>query len=107
MIRILVILVLVCVLVYLTRRALKGIWRSISGAQNSENIGQNGRENGRDSACENRAQGREQRQEQRREQRHEIEGYDMVECATCGTFISKKEAINYQGKNYCSKSCLG
>lgn len=103
MIRILVILVLVGVLVYLTRRALKGIWRSISGTQNSENAEQNGR----NSARENRAQGREQRQEQRREQRHEIEGYDMVECATCGTFISKKEAINYQGKNYCSKSCLG
>lgn len=103
MIRILVILVLVGVLAYLTRRAVLGIWRSISGTQNSENAGQNGHENGRDSARENRAQGREQRQEQR----HEIEGYDMVECATCGTFISKKEAINYQGKNYCSKSCLG
>lgn len=30
----------------------------------------------------------------------------MVECPTCGTFVSKKEAILSNGHFYCSKECL-
>lgn len=31
----------------------------------------------------------------------------MVECPTCGTYVSKKEAILSNGKYFCSKECLG
>ncbi len=30
----------------------------------------------------------------------------MVECPTCSTFISKKEAVLSNGHFYCSKECL-
>jgi len=30
----------------------------------------------------------------------------MVECPTCGTFISKKEAVLSNGHFFCSKECL-
>ncbi|AXH12289.1 PP0621 family protein [Halarcobacter bivalviorum] len=30
----------------------------------------------------------------------------MVECPTCGTYVSKKEAIISNGKYFCSKDCL-
>ncbi len=30
----------------------------------------------------------------------------MVECPTCSTFVSKKEAILSNGHYYCSKDCL-
>jgi len=30
----------------------------------------------------------------------------MVECPTCSTFVSKKEAILSNGHYYCSKECL-
>ncbi|QKF82004.1 hypothetical protein CRV08_01460 [Halarcobacter ebronensis] len=30
----------------------------------------------------------------------------MVECPTCGTYVSKKEGILSNGKYYCSKECL-
>lgn len=30
----------------------------------------------------------------------------MVECPTCSTFVSKKEAILSNGHFYCSKECL-
>ena len=30
----------------------------------------------------------------------------MVECPTCGTFVSKDEAILSSGKYFCSKGCL-
>ena len=30
----------------------------------------------------------------------------MVECPTCNTFVSKKEAILSNGHFYCSKECL-
>jgi len=30
----------------------------------------------------------------------------MVECPTCGTFVSKEEAILSNGDFYCSKECL-
>ena len=30
----------------------------------------------------------------------------MVECPTCNTFVSKKEAILSNGHYYCSKECL-
>jgi uncharacterized protein len=30
----------------------------------------------------------------------------MIECSKCGTFVSKKEAMSYKGKEYCSKECL-
>ncbi|QKF73427.1 hypothetical protein AFAEC_1266 [Aliarcobacter faecis] len=31
---------------------------------------------------------------------------EMVECPTCSTFVSQKEAIVSNGKFYCSKDCL-
>ena len=31
----------------------------------------------------------------------------MVECETCGTFVSSKEAIIVSGRYYCSKKCAG
>ncbi len=31
---------------------------------------------------------------------------EMVECPTCGTFVSQNEAILSNGKFYCSKECL-
>ena len=31
---------------------------------------------------------------------------EMVECPTCSTFVSSKEAILSNGKFYCSKDCL-
>lgn len=30
----------------------------------------------------------------------------MEECPTCGTYVSKKEAILSNGRYYCSKECL-
>ena len=30
----------------------------------------------------------------------------MVECPTCNTYVSKKEAILSNGHFYCSKDCL-
>ncbi|RXK06203.1 PP0621 family protein [Halarcobacter bivalviorum] len=30
----------------------------------------------------------------------------MVECPTCSTYVSKKEAIISNGKYFCSKDCL-
>lgn len=30
----------------------------------------------------------------------------MVECPTCSTYVSKKEAILSNGHYYCSKECL-
>ena len=33
--------------------------------------------------------------------------FEMVECATCGTFISKDEAIKKGKKYFCSTKCLG
>ncbi|RXJ88295.1 hypothetical protein CRV01_12820 [Arcobacter sp. CECT 8983] len=30
----------------------------------------------------------------------------MVECPTCSTYVSKKEAILSNGNFYCSKECL-
>jgi uncharacterized protein len=31
----------------------------------------------------------------------------LVECPSCGTFVSKDEAILSNGKYYCSNQCLG
>ena len=36
----------------------------------------------------------------------ELDGDMMVECEKCGTFVAKREAIEYKGKLYCSKECL-
>lgn len=30
----------------------------------------------------------------------------LVECPTCGTYVSKDEGILSNGKYYCSKGCL-
>lgn len=30
----------------------------------------------------------------------------MVECPTCSTFVSKKEAVLSNGKFFCTKDCL-
>ena len=31
---------------------------------------------------------------------------EMVECATCGTFISQEDTILSMGKSFCSKECV-
>jgi len=31
---------------------------------------------------------------------------EMIECKTCGTFVSKDEAILSSGKHFCSKECI-
>ena len=31
---------------------------------------------------------------------------EMVECATCGTYISQEETILSMGKSFCSKECV-
>ena len=31
---------------------------------------------------------------------------EMVECPSCKTYVSKKEALLSNGKFYCSKECL-
>lgn len=31
---------------------------------------------------------------------------EMLECPTCSTFVSQKEAILSNGKYYCSKECI-
>ncbi len=33
-------------------------------------------------------------------------GDTLVECATCGTYVTVKESIVVKGKHYCSKECL-
>ena len=30
----------------------------------------------------------------------------MVECSTCGTFVTLKESIIIHGKYYCSRECI-
>jgi uncharacterized protein len=30
----------------------------------------------------------------------------LVECATCSTYVVKREAIHYRGRYYCSRECL-
>ncbi|MGM0623550.1 MAG: PP0621 family protein [Campylobacterota bacterium] len=39
-----------------------------------------------------------------KKQNSELE--DMVECSSCGVFTSSSEAIEKDGKFYCSKECL-
>ena len=31
---------------------------------------------------------------------------EMIECKTCGTFVSKDESILSNGKHFCSKECI-
>ena len=38
--------------------------------------------------------------------RNEMIEDEMVECPTCKTYVSQKEAILSNGKFYCSKDCL-
>ncbi|NPA51065.1 MAG: hypothetical protein GXO02_05500 [Epsilonproteobacteria bacterium] len=30
----------------------------------------------------------------------------LLECSKCGTYVTKKDAIFYKGKVYCSKECI-
>ena len=32
---------------------------------------------------------------------------EMVECPSCGTYVSQRDSILSNGKFYCSKECLG
>ena len=46
----------------------------------------------------------------RKKVKHEVRdepSLEMVECATCGTFVSKDEAIKKGNKYFCSTKCLG
>ena len=36
----------------------------------------------------------------------EPSGDTLVECATCGTYVTIKESITVGSKHYCSKECL-
>ncbi len=36
----------------------------------------------------------------------ELSGDTLVECATCGTYVTIKESITIGSKHYCSKECL-
>ncbi len=36
----------------------------------------------------------------------EPEGDTLVECVTCGTYVTVKDAIIVSKKHYCSKECL-
>lgn len=49
--------------------------------------------------------GREQNVHQNEKTNKESEEI-MIECPTCKVFVSKKESILSNGKNYCSKECL-
>lgn len=41
----------------------------------------------------------------KKEDKEKIEDV-MVECPSCSTFVSKKEAILSNGRYFCSKECL-
>lgn len=41
----------------------------------------------------------------KKNKKHEIED-ELVECPSCKTYVSSKEAILSNGKFYCSKECL-
>ena len=45
----------------------------------------------------------EKKQKKRDKETEEV----MVDCKTCDTFISTKDAIIKDGKFYCSKECAG
>ena len=36
-----------------------------------------------------------------------IEEDTLIECETCGTYVTYKESIIVKGKAYCSKECAG
>ena len=36
-----------------------------------------------------------------------IEEDTLIECASCGTYVTYKECIIVKGKSYCSKECAG
>jgi uncharacterized protein len=39
-------------------------------------------------------------------QNDELQGSDMVECASCGVYSQLDDSILSNGKYYCSKECL-
>lgn len=41
------------------------------------------------------------------EDKKKIEEDTLVECETCGTYVTYKESIIVKGKVYCSKECAG
>ncbi len=42
-----------------------------------------------------------------KEKKEELEEENtMVECKSCGTYVSKKEALKYKDNYYCSKECI-
>ncbi|WP_417326841.1 PP0621 family protein [Halarcobacter sp.] len=49
--------------------------------------------------------GREKEVRKDRKPKEKIEDI-MVECPTCSTYVSKKEAILSNGRFFCSKECL-
>jgi uncharacterized protein len=36
----------------------------------------------------------------------ELEGETLIECATCGTYVTINESIVVAKKHYCSKECI-
>ncbi len=41
------------------------------------------------------------------EDKKKIEEDTLIECETCGTYVTYKESIIVKGKPYCSKECAG
>ncbi len=35
-----------------------------------------------------------------------VDGDTLVECATCGTYVTIRESITVGKKHYCSKTCI-
>lgn len=50
--------------------------------------------------------GREKEVEKNTKKKNERISDEMVECPSCGTYVSQNEAILSNGKFYCSKDCL-
>jgi len=46
------------------------------------------------------------REQEIKDKKNESISDEMIECNSCGTFISKDEAILSNAKYYCSKECI-
>lgn len=39
-------------------------------------------------------------------QKKEIDSDELIECDSCGTYVTQKDSIKRKGRVYCSKECL-
>lgn len=49
---------------------------------------------------------KKRREQNIKKQNNESISDEMIECKTCGTFVSKDEAILSNSNHFCSKECL-